>query len=1085
MSDECEKICPLCTEEMDLTDQQLKPCKCGYEICVWCWHHIMDMAEKDETEGRCPACRTAYDKEKIVGMAANCERLVAEISSERKLKSHKAKPKTSEGRKHLSSVRVIQRNLVYIIGIPSNLADEDLLQHKEYFGQYGKVLKVSISRTAGGVIQHSANNTCSVYITYSKEEEAVRCIQSVHGFALEGRSLRACFGTTKYCHAWLRNVPCTNPDCLYLHDIGSQEDSFTKDEIISAYTRVQQITGATYNLQRRSGNVLPPPADDYCNSSATSSSKPIIKSAPINPVSQVKGSPPNSSSGRSIALPAAASWGMRSSNCQSPAPSLVSSNGSVKQEQEFDAFNGSMLFPLVVTDTTQSSTLHNDLGKKSMVTEESHSTHPIGRSGSLVSSKQYVLTDSCRPVSDTLADGQEAASSTYSSRLSPSAFKDKDKVITVLPNVLNSVGLDRQSCNSTPAKDGNIASSASIPSLCSRLSSLNIESQPGFELPDSIRPNSSVSNHVEFRSSGSQGSQHHSDQYREPSPLQPSRKVSALFDGQSGLGEQPNWRLDSPAQVFQDVGSEVEDLKALDSRRLKVSEEISCPSYRPSHNSPMITNHYSRTSWQQSETCRNSKPDNADTMSEAITCSSHLPSLHNPKITNHYSRPSWQQSETCRNSNPDNADTKIVNTKLDGFSIPFKSGDSVLLNGYNVNEIGGPIDVNATCEYSNVFSSVEKGEFLGRNNNGVVSVEKNAALDMGEDSIISDILSMDFDSSDDSLTLPHNLAKLLNETDKQHRSLKTSRSWKAQNSNQSRFSFARQDDFVNDGSVLEPSFNRIGYMPKNFSVPQDSYENRDHFYDKLRNGFSSGMFEESDNYFSNHLPVSSNKLPVPRAQISVPPGFAVPSRAPPPGFSSQERMDQYFEATSGNHLLESSSLRNQYQAPPTGNIGSIGDVEFIDPAILAVGKGRLPNGINSSGLDVRSGFAPQHTPGNDARLQLLMQPSISTHQNLRFAEHIGDRFSLTDPYSIPSRILEQSQASNLSPFAQLSLQQSRSAHFQNGHWDGWNEVPAGNELGMAEILRNERLGFNKFLPGYEDLKFRMPSGDLYNRAFGM
>lgn len=31
--------------------------------------------------------------------------------------------------------------------------------------------------------------------------------------------------------------PCTNPDCLYLHEVGSQEDSFTKDEIISAYTR--------------------------------------------------------------------------------------------------------------------------------------------------------------------------------------------------------------------------------------------------------------------------------------------------------------------------------------------------------------------------------------------------------------------------------------------------------------------------------------------------------------------------------------------------------------------------------------------------------------------------------------------------------------------------------------------------------------------------------------------------------------------------------------------------------------------------------------------------------------------------------
>ena len=31
--------------------------------------------------------------------------------------------------------------------------------------------------------------------------------------------------------------PCSNPDCLYLHEVGPQEDSFSKDEIISAYTR--------------------------------------------------------------------------------------------------------------------------------------------------------------------------------------------------------------------------------------------------------------------------------------------------------------------------------------------------------------------------------------------------------------------------------------------------------------------------------------------------------------------------------------------------------------------------------------------------------------------------------------------------------------------------------------------------------------------------------------------------------------------------------------------------------------------------------------------------------------------------------
>lgn len=44
------------------------------------------------------------------------------------MKSQKSKTKSSEGKKQqLSSVRVIQRNLVYIVGLPLNLGDEDVL----------------------------------------------------------------------------------------------------------------------------------------------------------------------------------------------------------------------------------------------------------------------------------------------------------------------------------------------------------------------------------------------------------------------------------------------------------------------------------------------------------------------------------------------------------------------------------------------------------------------------------------------------------------------------------------------------------------------------------------------------------------------------------------------------------------------------------------------------------------------------------------------------------------------------------------------------------------------------------------------
>ncbi|KAJ9539939.1 hypothetical protein OSB04_026445 [Centaurea solstitialis] len=279
MSNEEEKRCPLCAEEMDWTDQQLKPCKCGYEVCVWCWHHIMDMAEKDATEGRCPACRTPYDKDRIVGLQTNFQR--AANCSSRKQKQPKAKHKVNEVRTDLSNVRVIQRKMAYIIGLPLSLADEDLLQQKDYFGQYGKVTKISLSRTAGGTIQQFANDTCSVYITYSTEEEAVICIQSVHGYMLDGRFLRASFGTAKYCHAWLRNMPCNNISCLYLHSIGAEEDSFGKDEIAAVHTRnrVEEIVGATQYLHKRSGSMLPPPVVEQSNNHSASAEEPYLSSS--------------------------------------------------------------------------------------------------------------------------------------------------------------------------------------------------------------------------------------------------------------------------------------------------------------------------------------------------------------------------------------------------------------------------------------------------------------------------------------------------------------------------------------------------------------------------------------------------------------------------------------------------------------------------------------------------------------------------------------------------------------------------------------------------------------------------------------
>ncbi|CAH9107384.1 unnamed protein product [Cuscuta epithymum] len=972
MSDQGEKTCPLCAEEMDLTDQQLKPCKCGYEICIWCWHHIMDMAEKDESEGRCPACRTPYNKEKIVGTAPNCEKLVAEMSMEKKLKSHKGKGKTSESRKQLCSVRVIQRNLVYIVGLPLNLADEDILQNKEYFSQYGKVMKVSISRTAAGAIQQFPNNTCSVYITYSKEEEAVRCIQSVHGFLLDGKPLKACFGTTKYCHAWVRNVPCTNPDCLYLHEIGSQEDSFTKDEIISVYTRnrVQQITGVTNSVQRRSGTNLPPPADNYCNNSLASAAKPICKTTTSNSATTVIISPPNSSSCRSAVLPAGASWGTRSSNNQPPPSSSPYSNGPLKTKPEMS--NCSVTFSAAVVSTSQSSLHAADRDKQPTHVDEISNNQNRRKIETPETSMQQHLE----------VDDQDCVTETPSSPVPPL----RSSMIDQINSQSSASGKDKHTSN---IHDTAIllaeAPDQGIHKLCTDVSSLSIDRHQW-------------------------------------SPL------SSHFDKPRDI-----LMSEGRTTIKHDKSDSIVDLQMQVVATQESGEHIS----------------------------NNGLPQNP---SMSFNSSSWSPLLTN-------------------NSGPDNANVHIVDRKCDSLletssSLEFSSGYKENIHSYADRKCDSLLETSSSLEFSNGYK--ENADSYADQRKYANSFEgETATADMGESSIISNILSLDFDPWNAPLTSPQNLSNL-----------RLSNSLKLHTSNQSRFSFAREDKSIKQapGPIPEAS---LGHIQQSFNHPLN------HDLSNIRNiqdnhgpqsGFSLINNEDYNVSLRSYPTLLSNNLPVSRPQMSAPPGFSAPNRAPPPGFTSHERVEKNFNFVSGDQLLDSAVLQNHYQNPPANLIVDNDGIELLDPAILAVVTEKIPihSGANNSsaGFDLGQSFPTQQINNfeNELRLQLLMQrPLPSQHQNHRLADGLENFSPFHEAYGLPP--------SNISPFTQFSVSQSRGPVMSNGHWDVRNGgVNSVNELGMAEIFRSERMGGlnNVYHGGYDDSKFSNPnSGNFYNRTFGI
>uniref|UniRef100_A0A674MFG2 CCR4-NOT transcription complex subunit 4 n=1 Tax=Takifugu rubripes TaxID=31033 RepID=A0A674MFG2_TAKRU len=215
--------CPLCMEPLEIDDVNFFPCTCGYQICRFCWHRI-----RTDENGLCPACRKPYPEDPAVYKPLSQED-IQRIKNEKKQKQNEKKQKVTENRKHLASVRVVQRNLVFVVGLSQRLADPEVLKRPEYFGRFGKIHKVVINNSTS--YAGSQGPSASAYVTYIRSEDALRAIQCVNNVVVDGRTLKASLGTTKYCSYFLKSMQCPKPDCMYLHELGDEAASFTKEEM--------------------------------------------------------------------------------------------------------------------------------------------------------------------------------------------------------------------------------------------------------------------------------------------------------------------------------------------------------------------------------------------------------------------------------------------------------------------------------------------------------------------------------------------------------------------------------------------------------------------------------------------------------------------------------------------------------------------------------------------------------------------------------------------------------------------------------------------------------------------------------------
>jgi hypothetical protein len=86
------------------------------------------------------------------------------------------------------SVPPPQRAVISVTGLSPRIAKEEIMRRQEYFGQYGKILRVLLNNVPSNT---PGPPSFSCQITYSTREEAEQAILAVDGVQLDGRKLKA------------------------------------------------------------------------------------------------------------------------------------------------------------------------------------------------------------------------------------------------------------------------------------------------------------------------------------------------------------------------------------------------------------------------------------------------------------------------------------------------------------------------------------------------------------------------------------------------------------------------------------------------------------------------------------------------------------------------------------------------------------------------------------------------------------------------------------------------------------------------------------------------------------------------------
>ena len=152
------QVCPMCSGVLKPIETKFKICSCGYQVCALYRYHsrfVTGAWERSCTKATTAQTVSSLTQNVLFTWCIRCFQVLHRGNSSESQNSegcslisdreHHGSELSSEKIQYLQNIRIIQKNLVYIIGLAPSLANESLLRSYSFFGKYGKIKKIILN----------------------------------------------------------------------------------------------------------------------------------------------------------------------------------------------------------------------------------------------------------------------------------------------------------------------------------------------------------------------------------------------------------------------------------------------------------------------------------------------------------------------------------------------------------------------------------------------------------------------------------------------------------------------------------------------------------------------------------------------------------------------------------------------------------------------------------------------------------------------------------------------------------------------------------------------------------------------------